>query len=180
MIVILDSIDRPIVCSNEGRNRIGGADATQVDFWRDLRTSRLLHPANKGEIGQSIRFKSVGPGSSGKIGGWSSTRFVGFHDLPGGGQKNRERICESELIVRPQKRFQDFWDPLGTRPKEALPDFGVQKMAQRTTPPSGLFRGALLKSETTFVNQLLTLLHKCGLRFFRCASEHYELVRFFF
>ena len=64
----------------------------------------------------------------------------------------------------------------GTRPKEALPDVGVQKMAQRTTPPSflfGVFQGTPLKSETTFVNQLSILIHKCGLRFFVRASEHY-------
>ena len=64
----------------------------------------------------------------------------------------------------------------GTRPMEALPDFGVQKMAQRTTPPSflfGLFQDTPLKSETTFVYQLSILIHKCGLRFFARSSEHY-------
>ena len=30
-----------------------------------------------------------------------------------------------------------------------------------------------MKSETTFVNQLLILVQKCGLRFFVRASEHY-------
>jgi len=66
--------------------------------------------------------------------------------------------------------FYIFWNPLGARPKEALPDFGVQKMAQRTSSPSfllGWFRGAPLKSETTFENQLLILFHKC---------EPYELI----
>ena len=72
----------------------------------------------------------------------------------------------------------DFSDPLGTRPKEALPDFGVRKMAHRTTPPSfllGLFRGAPLESETTFVVQLFILFRKCGLRFLGRESECYEL-----
>ena len=35
----------------------------------------------------------------------------------------------------------------------------------------GLFRGAPLKSETTFVNQLSILFHKCGLRFSGSALE---------
>ena len=64
----------------------------------------------------------------------------------------------------------------GTRPTEALPDFGLHKMAQKTTPTSflfGLFQGTPLKSEPTFMNQLVILVHKCGLRFFTRASEHY-------
>ena len=36
----------------------------------------------------------------------------------------------------------------------------------------GLFRGPLQKSETTCVNQLLILFHRCGLRFPGRASEH--------
>ena len=64
----------------------------------------------------------------------------------------------------------------GTRPTEALPRFGIHKMAQRTTPPSFLFclfRGADSKSETTIDNQLWILFHKCGLRFFGRASGHH-------
>ena len=49
-------------------------------------------------------------------------------------------------------------------------------MAQRIAPPSflfGLFRGAPLKSETTFVSQPSILFHQRGFRFLGCASEHY-------
>jgi hypothetical protein len=35
-----------------------------------------------------------------------------------------------------------------------------------------LFQRSPLKSETTFVNQLSILVHKCGLRFFARESEH--------
>jgi len=71
--------------------------------------------------------------------------------------------------------FQISGETRGTRPTEALPDFGLHKMAQRTTPTSflfGLFQGMPLKPETTFMNPLLILVHKCGLRFFARASEH--------
>ena len=37
----------------------------------------------------------------------------------------------------------------------------------------GMFRAAPIKSETTIVNQLLILFHKCGLRFYWKLSEHY-------
>jgi len=72
--------------------------------------------------------------------------------------------------------FQIFGATRGTRPTEALPDVGGQKMAQWTAPLSflfGLFRGAPFKSETTFVYQHSILFHKYGLKFLGCASEHY-------
>jgi len=37
----------------------------------------------------------------------------------------------------------------------------------------GLFRGTPPKSETTFVNKILILFHKCGLRVSGRASEHH-------
>ena len=99
-----------------------------------------------------------------------------FHDLPRGVPKIRDHIREKKS----KDVVSDIWGTLGTRPKEALPDLGVQKMAQKISPPSflfGVFRGAPSKSESKLVNKLSILLHRCGLRSFGCASEHfYELV----
>ena len=122
----------------------------------------------------------VKPFKTSHMWGWSSRRFVGFHDVPRRTSKIRDHILETELKVGSQMWIQNLLVRRGTRPKEALPDFGVQEMAQRTAPPPflfGLFRGAPSKSETTFWNQLLILFRKWGLRFFRRASEPLETSR---
>ena len=49
-------------------------------------------------------------------------------------------------------------------------DFGAQ--IREIEVLFGLLRGAAVKSETTFVHQILQLFHKCGLRFSGRASEH--------
>ena len=99
----------------------------------------------------------------------------GFHDVPRGGQKIGDLICETELKVGTQMWFHMFWSPLGTcrtfPPEARNRGFGAQ--IREIVVSFGLFRGGSKKSETTFVNRRLIPFNRCGLSFSGPPSERH-------